>query len=914
MGRYTGLPAFPVACCDTHPNCAPQMAELKEELNNVSKDKVKGAVKRVIAAMMIGKDVSVVFMEMLKCMQTTDLELKKLVYLYLINYARSQPELAIMAVNSFVNDTRDPSPLVQALALRTMACIHVDKISEYLCDPLAAALKDADPYVRKTAAVCVLKLFDMNAELVEEQGYIQALLDLLADPNQMVVTNVVAALSEMSATKPCFTINSGVVNKLLNVLNEATAWGQVYVLDALANYRPIDPREAEQIMDRVSPRLQHETSSVVLSTVRLIMLMMGHVSPDTVTRFAKKLAPPMVSLALLHNMPEVQYVALLNIKLILQKLPGLLNSEFKVFFCKYNDPLYVKMEKLDLIVQIVSQANGESVLAELKEYAQEVDVEFVRKSIRSIGLVAIKIEGAAERCVQILLELIETKINYVVQEGIVVIKDIFRKYPNRYESIIANLCDALDTLDEPEARAALIWIVGEYSDRIENADELLEQFLETFHEEPAGVQLQLLTAVVKLFLHKTDAVSELLQQVLHMATQDSGNPDLRDRGFIYWRLLSQDVEAAKLVVMSEKPVISAQTGMLDPTLLDELISNLGTLSSVYRKPPVHLIADHVQDRPPAEGGVDEADQQYVASEDYDDKAAEEEVPAPDVGVAEGDLLNMGTPRGGGGGGGSLLDLIGPPAAMVDDKPLVLPADKTGGLQINAEFRRSGGSVVLDVTLAHMGEPAASSAFSNLHVQFNKNACGLKPRSTAIPVQAVPPGQRRSAEIALVVLPEFVPPQGSPCEDTVQCALKLDGGNGQVQYFRVPFSLATLCVEDGRLDKALYLSTWRSIPNESEVSRKVVDLCVRCQSTDNVIDLLESCNIFNTARRHDQRGSTPLELLYASMRTVHGVTILIEFTFPRGGGNVCKVAVRTGDPPIIPLVVSFIERLLKTAQT
>eukprot|EP01047_Picozoa_sp_COSAG01_P086887 COSAG01_NODE_19744_length_992_cov_0.781635_2_plen_179_part_01 len=179
-------------------------------------------------------------------------------------------------------------------------------------------------------------------------------------------------------------------------------------------------------------------------------------------------------------------------------------------------------------------------------------MEFVRKSIRSIGLVAIKIEGAAERCVQILLELIETKINYVVQEGIVVIKDIFRKYPNRYESIIANLCDALDTLDEPEARAALIWIVGEYSDRIENADELLEQFLETFHEEPAGVQLQLLTAVVKLFLHKTDAVSELLQQVLHMATQDSGNPDLRDRGFIYWRLLSQDVEAAKLVVMSEK--------------------------------------------------------------------------------------------------------------------------------------------------------------------------------------------------------------------------------------------------------------------------------------------------------------------------------------------------------------------------
>ena len=62
-----------------------QMQELQEELNNVSRDKQKVAVKKVVAGMMVGKDVSSLFMSMLKCMQTTDLELKKLVYLYLIN-------------------------------------------------------------------------------------------------------------------------------------------------------------------------------------------------------------------------------------------------------------------------------------------------------------------------------------------------------------------------------------------------------------------------------------------------------------------------------------------------------------------------------------------------------------------------------------------------------------------------------------------------------------------------------------------------------------------------------------------------------------------------------------------------------------------------------------------------------------
>ena len=59
----------------------------------------------------------------------------------------------------------------------------------------------------------------------------------------------------------------------------------------------------------------------------------------------------------------------------------------------------------------------------------------------------------------------------------------------RYESIIATLCENLDTLDEPEAKASMIWIIGEYAERIDNADELLEQFLETFPEETSLVSL-----------------------------------------------------------------------------------------------------------------------------------------------------------------------------------------------------------------------------------------------------------------------------------------------------------------------------------------------------------------------------------------------------------------------------------------
>ena len=79
-------------------------------------------------------------------------------------------------------------------------------------------------------------------------------------------------------------------------------------------------------------------------------------------------------------------------------------------------------------------------------------------------------------------------LNYTIQFWTYsVFQDIFRKYPNKYESIIATLCENLDTLDEPEARASMIWIIGEYAERIDNADELLESFLEGFQDENTQV-------------------------------------------------------------------------------------------------------------------------------------------------------------------------------------------------------------------------------------------------------------------------------------------------------------------------------------------------------------------------------------------------------------------------------------------
>ena len=146
-----------------------ELSELQHDLNSNKHEERKEAAKQVIAMMTIGKDVSALFPHMVRCMATQSIELKKLVYLYIINYAKSKPDLTIMAVNSFQQDSRNvQNPLMRALAVRTMSCIRIERITEYLCESLKDSLQDDDPYVKKTAATAVAKLYQTSPRLVKD--------------------------------------------------------------------------------------------------------------------------------------------------------------------------------------------------------------------------------------------------------------------------------------------------------------------------------------------------------------------------------------------------------------------------------------------------------------------------------------------------------------------------------------------------------------------------------------------------------------------------------------------------------------------------------------------------------------------------------------------------------------------------
>lgn len=67
-----------------------------------------------------------------------------------------------------------------------MGCLRADKILDYVCDPLRKCLRDDNPYVRKTAAIGVVKLYDLKPSLAIENGFITQLQEMVTDSNPMV--------------------------------------------------------------------------------------------------------------------------------------------------------------------------------------------------------------------------------------------------------------------------------------------------------------------------------------------------------------------------------------------------------------------------------------------------------------------------------------------------------------------------------------------------------------------------------------------------------------------------------------------------------------------------------------------------------------------------------------------------------
>jgi AP-1 complex subunit beta-1 len=121
------------------------------------------------------------------------------------------------------------------------------------------------------------------------------------------------------------------------------------------------------------------------------------------------------------------------------------------------------------------------------------------------------------------------------------------------------------------------------------------------------------------------------------------------------------------------------------------------------------------------------------------------------------------------------------------------------------------------------------------------------------------------------------------------------------FFNIPLPLYVVFVEDGRLDKQLFLTTWRSIPKEEyKTINNVVGTDVNL-----LLQKLEAYNVFFIAKtRHPDSGK---EFIYMSVKLTNGVVILLELFFQ---GTQCTLCSKTIAEIYTPMLQAALEWLLQ----
>ena len=924
-----------------------EVTELQDGLNSMKIEKQKDAMKQIIASMTVGKDVSMLFPHVVKCIRTKNIELKKLVYLYLINYAKVKPDLIFLAVASFNTDARvGESPLIRGLAIRTMGCIRVQTIGSYLCEILTACFKDADAYVRKTAALCVAKLYGTSPTLVKENGFVNILHDLLKDSNAIVIANALTALNEISILSGVnqLQIKSKVLKRIIQAIPEANEWGQVEILDALVLFTPKKSSQAEDIIEGVLPRLSHANPSVVLSAIKVILKFMDHIDNiDKVRNYCKKISNSLMSVMMAS--PEIQYVLLRSLHAIVQKRPMLLDKDFKFFFVQYNDPIYVKLEKVDILYKLCDNKNFEAIIKEFTSYSlTEINAELIHKSIRYIGFIGYKFEKSLDLCVDSINKILVNNNEEAITEGLIVARDLMRKYKGRALELIKKInVDLINSVSDPKAKSAAFFIIGEFCTRIPNSTEIISHFVDGFSNDDmvSTIKLQILNAAVKNFVNKPEEGEEIVKICLQKGAEESENPDVRDRAYIYWRLLETDPDIAKDMMISEKPPFefNDDDNLIDSETVDDLIENMTNVSSVYLKKAKDIIMeeDMILSEPIAEEKEeaqkkDEKEAKTKTKEKKEKKEKKEQQPQTNLdadllGLDEevfqsqpvtnsqipqqpvvsnnplGDVFDIFNNMGGANTAGNASSTIpgmptttpiisGPPSSIFQNTNVypttVMSSPYTSpSLSLHTQFQRANNAITLGIFFQSQTNSPQCSLF------FNKNSFGL----TVAPGQNVVPVQNNIAYYSIVIdntNNDAKPPQYPFLIDGILTY------NGSDINIKIPIDINVLFIENWKLSGQPFVEFFQK--NKDKMFNNRVYSYPKHSSEETYKPLFEKNNIVLSARQNKANPPT----VYFSANIGNAIPILIECWIK---DNVLNIKVIANHEAIVPLVKEVLHKIL-----
>lgn len=357
-------------------------------------------------------------------------------------------------------------------------------------------------------------------------------------------------------------------------------WGQAEVLNFLLRYQPRSEEELFDILNLLDSFLKSSSPSVVMGATKLFLILakkFPHVQTDVLVQVKGPLLAACSS-----ESRELCFAALCHVRQILHSLPGHFSSHYKKFFCSYSEPHYIKLQKVEVLCELVNDENVQQVLEELRGYCTDVSADFAQAAIFAIGGIA---RTYTDQCVQILTELLGLQQEHITTVVVQTFRDLVWLCPQCTEAVCQALPGCEENIQDSEGKQALIWLLGVHGERIPNAPYVLEDFVENVKSETfPAVKMELLTALLRLFLSRPAECQDMLGRLLHYCIEEEKDMAVRDRGLFYYRLLLAGIDGVKQILCSPKS--DPSLGLLEDQAerpVNSWASDFNTLVPVYGK-------------------------------------------------------------------------------------------------------------------------------------------------------------------------------------------------------------------------------------------------------------------------------------------------------------------------------------------
>jgi hypothetical protein len=228
-------------------------------------------------------------------------------------------------------------------------------------------------------------------------------------------------------------------------------------------------------------------------------------------------------------------------------------------------------------------------LSEFEEYANEKSSTFGKYSIRKIGELALRVDSSLQAVVEILKKLLTQQVDYIVSESFCVLRDLIRKYPaliNEFMHLIESSIQILS--NDPRGLSALVFIIGEFGQKIENSPYILE-YLSGLEIHSSEFAYSLLLAGCKLFFKSPGEMQPILGKIFELILKNYKDVDLRDRTYYYYNLMKKDINLAEYIICGQPNVVDYYYSEFDDEYIDQIFQEFNSLSIIYRKPEEKFI-------------------------------------------------------------------------------------------------------------------------------------------------------------------------------------------------------------------------------------------------------------------------------------------------------------------------------------